>query len=726
VNAEVKPVLLTAFAQKKYVVPAAKPSCSPKDIVDIAQASFQVRLNRAEGRVNLVENVSEMAKRFIDMYDQLPSEISVNRIREIQDQILFGERGIFDIGIERKGKEGQFEKIDNYNLMQPRFKDVRDAIRSRLIDPLNRYLKYNQGVETDAAGVQSRATIQNYNDAYLNLYRNSLDLSKSGNWGISKRIDIKPGLEQAIRYFDSSQNPYDIAMRELHSVHMESSALREQGSVGKGYKTSDEIADYINNGFIDDASIDITTKQNRIFNMALNEYVKDESRMLSLVDLAKKERTLKIELENRQRFVKNAEENTEIRSLQGKLARVQEIKTDMEAAVSYMFSKNDPLYPPETVFFRPGKRLTNFEQVPYVILSNKGKIKEVVKANNTSRSLLSPSDKVVKNGRRYEITDGEQQQGLRVLSEAFGGNPRITDNLGNVKTFSTYELRNFIDKDFKRIRAEVIGLGAELASKEFKSREDFANYSIRRKVALFDGLFKNMKDPSYTKALILRMLTPEISDKIVSVRNIGGLGGNKAQFDYMYLENKLSEPVMSLLTDLASGEYKPDYMLKDFANEILNDITIMKNAAFVASKNRNIDIDLLTSRMYTEPASLKGYLTQEKMISQDVYDRLESTDANVRDAARVLYNHATGTLVDPVVLYKSTKVLEANGVESNRIWGKEDMATNSDGSIRRFGQKKIFVSEVDAINRKDLGDGGGMKESTASMVKNKLDCLRNN
>ena len=54
------------------------------------------------------------------------------------------------------------------------------------------------------------------------------------------------------------------------------------------------------------------------------------------------------------------------------------------------------------------------------------------------------------------------------------------------------------------------------------------------------------------------------------------------------------------------------------------------------------------------------------------------------------------------------------------------MATNSDGSIRRFGQKKIFVSEVDAINRKDLGDGGGMKESTASMVKNKLDCLRNN
>ena len=701
-----------------------------RGIIDANKAVLQVRLNESGKYVDLVDNIGEMAKRFIDMYKKVPSKLTVSEIRNYQDEILFGKNGIFDIGQTKKDNLGVFDKVPAYDLMQPEFQHVRSAIRNRLIDPINRYLKYNRGVETDPAGVQTRATIEDYNRAYVNLYHKTLDLSKSGNWGIDPRIDMAPGLNQAIRYFDRSQNPYDIAMRELHKTHMATSSMRQEGSVNKGYKTSHELVDYFENGFAD-SNLSQEAMENRIFNIALNEYVRDESRILGLVELGKRERSLKIEIEEKERFSKTTEESTQLYSLRQQLSRVQKTKADMEAVISYMFGKNDPVDPaailPETIGHGNIDRnvFYNTQGVPLVVLS-KGKIKEVIQPNSYNRGFIGKKDDIVKNGRRYEVTDGEQQQGLRILTQAFGGIPIITNNRGEVKRFTDYETRNYLERDFIELRNEITDLGSELGSKEFKSREDFADYSIRRKVALFDKLFKNIEDPFYTKALILRMLTPEVSNKVVSVRSVNGMGGKKSQFDYMYLENKLSEPVMSLLSDLASGEYKPDYQLKDFANEVLNDITIMKNVAFIASKNRDIDIELLTSRMHTEPASLEGFLTQEKFLAQDIYDRTSSSNANTRDAARVMLDYATGKLVDPVVLYKASKVMEAEGIDLANQWGRVEHVSNPDGTVRKFGAKKIFISETDAMSRKDLGERGGLKESTTNMMRNQWDCLRSN
>jgi hypothetical protein len=130
--------------------------------------------------------------------------------------------------------------------------------------------------------------------------------------------------------------------------------------------------------------------------------------------------------------------------------------------------------------------------------------------------------------------------------------------------------------------------------------------------------------------------------------------------------------------------------------------------------------------MYTEPASLEGFLTQQRMLSQDVYNRIESTDANQRDAARIMLEYAEGKLVDPVVLYKASKVMEENGIGIKDQWGKQEYVTNEDGSVRNFGVKKVFISEIDALSRKDLGERGGIKESTTSMMKNKWSCLKGN
>tara|TARA_Y100001963_G_scaffold83037_1_gene115114 strand:- start:5289 stop:14237 length:8949 start_codon:yes stop_codon:yes gene_type:complete len=696
------------------------------DIVDINQATLQVRLNNSGKYVNLVDNISDMAKRFIDMYDRLPSTASVDKIRSMQDEIWFGENGIFDIGVEERGSYGNFKKVNEYKLTDDRFKFVRDAIRARLIDPLNSYLKYNRGVQTDVAGVQTRATIEDYNRAFVNLYNKTLDISKAGKWGLDPRVNFEAGLNRAMRYFDESQNPYDVAMRELHGVHIKSSTMKEEGSFGKGYKKSDEIVDYIENGFIEGARETRLQQENRLFNIALNEYVKDESRVLRLLELAKRERSLTIEIESKKKFVKPTEENTELANLTAQLSRVKELKADMEESVSYMFGKNDEINPPKLLsnygygqgdfYNRSGKAV--------VVLDNKGKIVEVVQPNRTNRNSISKTrHKMIENGKRYQVTSGDEQQGLRILAEAFGGNPVIRDSDGKVHRMDIYELVEYLNIDYGSLQAKIRSLGAELAEKDFRSREDFAKYSIRRKATLFDALFKDIDDPVYRKALILRLLAPDVSDKIVNIRSVNQGGPKKAVFDYMYLENKLNEPTMALLTDIASGEYKPDYMLKDFANEVLNDVTIMKNIAYIASKNRHIDIELLTSRMYTEPASLDGALTTKKMISQDIFNKRESSDANERNAAKVLIEYATGKLVDPSILYKATKVMEASGIPVDRIWGKQRYLTNEDGTVREYGSQRIFINEADALRRKDLGERGGINQSTTQMMKNHWDCL---
>ena len=90
-----------------------------------------------------------------------------------------------------------------------------------------------------------------------------------------------------------------------------------------------------------------------------------------------------------------------------------------------------------------------------------------------------------------------------------------------------------------------------------------------------------------------------------------------------------------------------------------------------------------------------------------------------------MVDYATGKLVDPVILYKASKVMEEGNIPIDQQWGKIEYMSNPDGTIRKYGVKKIFISQKDALRRKDLGEKGGLKESTQNMMKNKWSCLKN-
>ena len=182
---------------------------------------------------------------------------------------------------------------------------------------------------------------------------------------------------------------------------------------------------------------------------------------------------------------------------------------------------------------------------------------------------------------------------------------------------------------------------------------------------------------------------------------------------------------MGLLAKMEAGEYKGD---KDFAKEVLTDIEKIKTISLLETENPNIDFRLVKTRMFAEPASIDGFMTKDKYLNQDIYDKLNASDEVQRSAAEVMVNYAMNgdNIVDPVLLYKASRTMAKNGIGYDRQWFNKRQIADDNGNVRDFGVKERYISEVDAISRKDLGEKGGQGESASARVKSIIDCMRIN
>ena len=695
-----------------------------QNFIEGANKTVTVELNSTGRYPTVIRNISKMVKRFIDVNKALPSEQTVKQINDIQNKLLFGytaegrfHEGLFEI--KYKSTKGDTRTI-NEDLNAPRYRHIRDAINTKLIGPINRYLKYNRGLETDQTGAERKAKIENYAKAYSDLLHITLDPTRARE-KIDPRVNMESGVQAAVDYFRDSRNPYDVAMRGLHNIHSKMNILKEEGSYGKGRPLEQDIIDYIEGGYEGFPKESREAVHNRVFNKALRNYVYDEARILRLVDLNKQKQSLEFQIEKEGRFIKSTEESQIMDSLKAKLDRVNELKTSMEEVLSYQFRDNVP-DPPETIRhkgYESGIYRANFNSV---IVDASGRIKEVVLAKNRNFKPIYKTDKIIKNGRRFEVTNGEEQKGLRILHEAFSGLPLIHVD-GGWKKLSSYEARNFVEKEYRRIWSNLIKLQEVRDPERGGTVRTVKDYAVEREGLLYNALFNNPKtrdDVVFQKALILRMLMPEISDKIISVRSINENSSKKAVYDYVFRENSFNESIISLLSKIATGEHKGD---REFAKQVLDDVNFMKNAALITTENGRIDIDILTSRLFTEPASLEGIMTQEKYLSKDVFDQQQSLNEITREAARVMIDYATGKrVVDPVILYKASREMSKKNIPIDQQWGRIEYLSNEDGSVREFGIRNVLIPEVDAIRRKDLGDRGGNQESTPKRMRSIAEC----
>lgn len=84
----------------------------------------------------------------------------------------------------------------------------------------------------------------------------------------------------------------------------------------------------------------------------------------------------------------------------------------MQEALSYKFIK-DPLFEPQTLKHQGHASGSYYNNIgkPVVVVDFKGNIKEVILKGGRNVNRIAKNDKLILNGRRFEITDGEVQKG---------------------------------------------------------------------------------------------------------------------------------------------------------------------------------------------------------------------------------------------------------------------------------------------------------------------------
>ena len=698
---------------------------------NIGNQIFQVRLNTKGKYHSTVNNISEAAKLFIDMYKNPPSkeQSEFANIKRYQNEIWFGENGIFELTWVNKNNPTDIKPVDfsSYSggLNNPKFANVQSTIRNLVIDPINRYLKFNQGLMEDPSGITSKASLKAYHDAYSNILNLAVNGSYGSKYAVDKNVDMSSSFNHIARYFAESSAPYDVAMKGLYQTYYSSNEFRKAGNIGRSQSEYELINDYIMNNFSKaDPALDRKVYKSKIIDKALTEYVRSEADALKAISLKKTIQQLEIELQDSKNFYRgDPTTNAKANQIQGKLNRAREILAIVEESLAYKYAPKDIKENKIKGSFKPDT-WTNTSNTHRVIIDASGNIKEVILAGQKNTKYLNKGDKQIENGRYFKITDPQEQLGMEILHNAFANPPIIIDKNGNHREMHYSSIKESVSQDIRKINAEIASL--EKMPKQTKREKD--NYYLEVERILNKHLFEigdAAEVETYRKALIYGLLTPGVSQKMISYTSIGLHRGEKG---YYYFENKNSEATMSLLTKILNGDRVGD---KGFAEVMLRDIEMNKRIGYAMKKNPNLDYKLTKDAMYTADLGQTSIdltnnpIIKDVILSPRIFEQLEATNANTRNAAKLMLDFAQGKgQIDPVRLYRASKVMEKAGISINEQFGRMENLTLSDGTLKRFGATKLRFTEFDKLTRKNLGEHGGSKISTSEWVKQMLDCYK--
>ena len=693
---------------------------------------MQVKLNDKGKYISTVKNIGDAAKLFIDMYKNPPSRESSEfaNIRAFQNKIWFGQTGIFEL-----------HAVDKYNpfkttvqpveairdgLNNPYYAHVASTIRNTVIDPLNRYLKFNQGMMEDPSGITSKATLKAYYDAYNQMANISVNGAYGSKYMVDANVEMKSSFQYMSRYFAETSAPYDVAMKGLYQTYESTNQFRKTGNIGRSQPEYLAIEQFIEKGF-NPAKPNQQGKVARaeVIDRALSEYVRNEFDALKAIDLKHKVRSLEIQLQEQNNFFRgDPKENLKAIEIQQKLSRAQEVLESIEQALSYKYAPqgNEMVTTPIKRNFESGAWRNN-TKAHQVVVDYTGNIREVILAGKTNYKSLRQSDKLINNGKYFKVTDAQEQLGMRILHNAFANPPITIDSKGNHIELQHKMLKENISSDIKRINAEMMDL--EKLPMQTKREKD--RVYLERERILNKHLFENSNtatNENYRMALIYALLTPGISQKMIAYKSVGLDRGTKG---YYYFENKHSEGTMSLLTKILNGDRVGD---KGFAETMLRDIEMNKMIGYAQTKNPNLDFKMAKDRMYsanlgqTSVDITNSPVLRDFMVGPKLFEAIQAKEASTRNAAKLLIDFAQGKQVDPVKHYRASKVLEKAGISPSEQFGRTEYVTKADGSLKRHGATKLRFTEADRINRKQLGEHGGSKRSVHDWVKSLINCYR--
>jgi hypothetical protein len=337
---------------------------------------------------------------------------------------------------------------------------------------------------------------------------------------------------------------------------------------------------------------------------------------------------------------------------------------------------------------------------------------------------------MIENGRRFEITDPLEQEGLRMVWERFGGLPGMTDKSGKRFVIDRDLNETVIMPAVNRIYARTIEVRENLLNENRLSNTEMARERIS---IIADELARNTDivnaiNPEtadlYRWGIVSRLLSPRVDNSVISMRNIVGNQGRRAIFDAKFIESKFAEPIYSLLSSVENGSFLTSGMDKATAREILDNINIQKKIGAVSSKNKFIDLELLESRYFTEPADIQqGYLSSGMHLDKSVFEQLQSQNQNIRRAAEIMVDYARGNrLLDGATLYKASRELTKAGIPIDRQMVRSKWEQLEDGTGKVYGERIRSISELDSAPMRKWGNNGALNESVQKRTRELYKC----
>ena len=689
---------------------------------------------------NTIDEVSRSVKLFLDMYKDNPIKYTENPESLIKELIF---------GFERSGikHEGLFELFDsktqqriNRTINDSDMNRAKNDIYYGLLGPIGRYLRYNKGTTVDENNRDLSATLQDYQNAYDGLIYSILPSKKGLNYRLEKApsdaviYSNKAMYESANNFFAKSLNPFDFAMKGLNSVSNKHYRFEEINS------SSQYIINYLREGRVPDnwelptdipESLRNDFQLNRIAKEAMIQLSKKSGDIIRLESMVADLRRINSKLEYLDSIgggkSDRIQESTQYRKLLGEKIRIEELKSIIEEHLSY-----DPGNPENDYAYNPAKKIpvsmgdyTNMESKPLVLANKNGETKEVILPGRRNIKKIFPSDRLVINGNRYEVVEGEVQMGLRADFKAFGGETRYVNKDGSVTYIEAGE-RVFIDIEYGKLKTEI---NEAYAKMPFRTQADLGEYAAKRTALILDKLASPdfIGQPERQLALLFKMLTPGFDNRVSPIIPVR-FGSNSRESiigSVKYIENKLSKTVYNTLAQVANGsvETVKGGIDKIMANELLKDFVALSRNYYVQERTGiEVDMNKLEKVGFTEPTELpNGYMTDTQYLDKRIFALLRDGNTHQRQAAGIMYDYLSGKkLVDSATLYKASKEMERQGIPLNDQFMMKvyDRTTNTFGDVevRDFGI-------IDAYKSRNRGQGGVVKESTSRQIQELFKCL---
>ena len=583
-----------------YFINTFKNSKDVAKYTDEANNQFIVRL-KPDAEMHLVaDNIGKWAKIFIDNYKN-PTDF--HNIQPLIENILFG-KGSKDAGRENRNYEGMFELVSTRGqgevipFIDGRFNELRSPIYNAYVKPISQYLRFNKGEIEGTEGQSSSLTLKDVangfatlkyqlDNPYLYNQNTKLKIGTKDN----QLIDLTPGSEALSEYIvggrnkhpgvDASQNPFDVAMRSLHSFYNEN--IAKNRNVKKPGHVEDIMLKVEAGVLLERHGLAGEDFNRQTLTKSLWEYVKND---MDFIELSKIQYRIQHLHEKINELKSNKFASKE------ELENTMNIKIELEGIASDLQLRIGSQYDYEN----GGKIVTKvgtYDKGFYTAGSNlvfwnsKGEMVGTIMKGAKNQFDIKDNYLAVVDGRRFALVSPEVQKTNYAKQLAFGTLPmHNTSQSGDLTVMTKQQYNVNIAPKIKDLRRDIDFIHESRNSGEIDNRE----FSVQRKYAIARRLAE-LESPLQRKAFIWSLLNPRVDRNVIAYhKDASGKNINSPHL----IENHLAKPMWGVLLDIANKDanYKQNNISNREAKELIQEIIGRQTLASIGLSNLHIEVAL--------------------------------------------------------------------------------------------------------------------------------------